>query len=81
MATRRTPEERMRAGAIDQASAYMEMAKDQLKAGNFTEGRDYVQKALTVINELPGNLFDNEDHPDRDDDDDDSPAPAVGVGT
>ena len=78
MATRRTPEELLRAAAIDQAAAYMAMAKENLKAGNFTEGRDYIQKALKAVNELPGNLFDNEDHPGRDDA---SPVRGVGVGT
>ncbi len=78
MAKIRSPEKRLRDAAIDQASAYMAMAKDQLKAGKFTEGRASVQKALTVINGLPANLFEDGDKAATDGE---KPARGVGVGT
>ena len=78
MAKVRSPEKRLRDAAIDQAAAHMAMAKDQLKAGKFTEGKESIQKALTVINGLPAGLFDKKETPTEADA---SPVRGVGVGT
>ena len=79
MAKVRSPEKRLRDAAIDQAAAHMAMAKDQLKAGKFTEGKESIQKALTTINGLPAGLFDEKEKTPTEADA--SPVRGVGVGT